>query len=92
MLGLPGGMGRHAVGQTAGSGVRKIGTSAPASGPDAMGAGFTRRPSGCDRRRGRRTGVVLQWSGLFGLRSIDRKFDAYHATLAPNYFARFANK
>jgi hypothetical protein len=43
MLGLPGGMGRHAVGQTAGSGVRKIGSNGSASAPDAMGAGFTRR-------------------------------------------------
>ena len=43
MLGLPKGMGRHPVGQTAGSGVRKIATNAPSSEPDAMGAGFTRR-------------------------------------------------
>jgi hypothetical protein len=44
MLGLPGGMGRHAVGQTAGSGVRKLGSSnGSVSEPDAMGAGFTRR-------------------------------------------------
>jgi hypothetical protein len=43
MLGLPGGMGRPPVGQTAGSGVRKLGTSAAGSEPDAMGAGFTRR-------------------------------------------------
>jgi hypothetical protein len=43
MLGLPGGMGRHAVGQTAGSGVRKIGSNGSASAPDAMAAGFTRR-------------------------------------------------
>jgi hypothetical protein len=43
MLGLPGGMGRHPVGQTAGSGVRKLGTNDSTSAPDAMGAGFTRR-------------------------------------------------
>jgi hypothetical protein len=43
MLGLPGGMGRPPVGQTAGSGVRKIGTNGSVSAPDAMGAGFTRR-------------------------------------------------
>jgi hypothetical protein len=43
MLGLPGGMGRPAVGQTAGSGVRKIGSNGSVSEPDAMGAGFTRR-------------------------------------------------
>jgi hypothetical protein len=43
MLGLPGGMGRPPVGQTAGSGVRKIGSNGSASAPDAMGAGFTRR-------------------------------------------------
>jgi hypothetical protein len=43
MLGLPGGMGRHAVGQAAGSGVRKLGTNGSVSEPDAMGAGFTRR-------------------------------------------------
>jgi hypothetical protein len=41
MLGLPGGMGRHPVGQTAGSGVRKIGTNGSASAPDTAGAGFT---------------------------------------------------
>jgi hypothetical protein len=41
MLGLPGGLGRPAVGQTAGSGVRKIGSNG--SEPDAMGAGYTRR-------------------------------------------------
>jgi hypothetical protein len=39
-LRLPGGMGRHAVGQLAGSGVRKIGTNGSASGPDGAGAGF----------------------------------------------------
>ncbi|HEY0909173.1 MAG TPA: hypothetical protein VGD75_02960 [Bradyrhizobium sp.] len=43
MLGLPGGVGRPAVGQTAGSGVRKLGTSNSGSGPDATAAGFTRR-------------------------------------------------
>jgi hypothetical protein len=43
MLGLPKGMGRHPVGQTAGSGVRKLGTNDSTSAPDAMGAGFTRR-------------------------------------------------
>jgi hypothetical protein len=43
MLGLPGGMGRHPVGQTGGSGVRKIGSNGSVSEPDAMGAGFTRR-------------------------------------------------
>jgi hypothetical protein len=42
MLGLPKGMGRHPVGQTAGSGVRKLG-SGSVSEPDAMGAGFTWR-------------------------------------------------
>jgi hypothetical protein len=43
MLGLPGGMGRPPVGQTAGSGVRKIGTNGSVSTPDTAGAGFTRR-------------------------------------------------
>jgi hypothetical protein len=43
MLGLPGGMGRPPVGQTAGSGVRKIGSNGSASEPDPAGAGFTRR-------------------------------------------------
>jgi hypothetical protein len=42
-LGMPGGMGRPPVGQTAGSGVRKIGTNGSASAPDAAGDGFTRR-------------------------------------------------
>jgi hypothetical protein len=41
MLGLPGGMGRPPVSQTAGSGVRKIGTNGSASGSDGAGAGFT---------------------------------------------------
>ena len=43
MLGLPKGMGRHPVGQTVGSGVRKIGSNGSVSEPDAMGAGFTRK-------------------------------------------------
>jgi hypothetical protein len=43
MLGLPGGMGRHPVSQTAGSGVRKIGTNGSVSGPDGAGAGFARK-------------------------------------------------
>jgi hypothetical protein len=42
-LGMPGGMGRHAVGQTADSGVRKIGNNGSASAPDTAGDGFTRR-------------------------------------------------
>jgi hypothetical protein len=43
MLGPPGGMGRPPVGQTAGSGVRKLGSNGSASEPDPAGAGFTRR-------------------------------------------------
>ena len=43
MLGLPSGMGRHPVGQTAGSGVRKISNTGSVSVPDTAGAGFTRR-------------------------------------------------
>jgi hypothetical protein len=40
---------------------------------------------------GRTCRTQLQWSGL-GLCSIDRKLGADHVTLAPNHFARFANK
>ncbi len=43
MLGLPGGMGRPPVGQTGGSGVRKIGTGASVSESETAGPGFTRR-------------------------------------------------
>jgi hypothetical protein len=43
MLSLPGGMGRPPVGQTGGSGVRKLGTHGSASEPDPAGAGGSRR-------------------------------------------------
>jgi hypothetical protein len=53
-LGLPGGMGRHPVGQTADSGVWKIGTNGSGSAPDTVGAWVYSQnsPSGRDRRIG----------------------------------------